>query len=197
MSALAAALAQFRAEFAGNLRLRFGIWLILAIVLLYAILLQNERLQSAHAAYATEAARQQRTTAMLARDDWPQLLQAEREHYRQFENWMWQAESEGLAQAQLQRELMQMSQKAGLIDVRVRSGTTESVPDVPGVWRVQANIVANHQAGVGLLMLHAIANHPRKLLVDRLEITRRNDRLTLLVSAYFTGFALEQPLDGR
>ena len=197
MSALATALAQFRTEFAGNLRLRFGVWLILAIVLLYTILLQNERLQGAHAAYATEAARQQRTTAMLARDDWPQLLQAERENYRQFENLMWQAESEGLAQAQLQRELMKMSQDAGLDEVRVHSGTIESVPDVPGVWRVQANVLGDYRAGAELRMLHAVATHPRKLLVDRLEITQSNRRLTLLLSAYFTGFALEQPPDER
>ena len=39
--------------------------------------------------------------------------------------------------------------------------------------------------------LHAFATHPKKLVVDRLDISQTQSRVNILVSAYFVGLAPE------
>lgn len=192
MSISAKVLRQLRAELADNLRLRYGIWLIVGILLLYFALVRNDRVQIAYAGYMAEANRLQRAAALLEREDWPQLLAAQRETHGRLEALLWQAESEGLAQAQLQSILQQMVETANLNNVLVRSGLSQPVPNLPDVWRIQMRVSGGYAQGAELQLLYAIATHPQKFVVDRLDITRSNSRLTLLVSAYFTGFAEEQ-----
>ena len=45
-------------------------------------------------------------------------------------------------------------------------------------------------------MLHAVATHPKKLVVDRLDLRRRDSRMTLMVSAYFVGIEDAEPEPG-
>lgn len=189
MSAASAALGQFATEFADNLRLRYGVWAIAAILLIYLALLQNARLQAAHADYAAEATRLQRAATILERDDWSQLLADEREAHGRLEQLIWRAESEGLAQAQVQSELKRIVEAAGLRNVLIRSGTSQPLAALPDVWRVQIRVTAGYSPGGELQLLHALATLPRKVVVDRLEITRSNSRLALLLSAYFIGFS--------
>ena len=192
MSALAAAFGQLRTEFAENLRLRYGVWLVAAILLIYFALLQNERAQAVFASYVAEANRLSRTAALLEREDWPQLLAAEREAHDRLAALIWQAESEGLAQAELQSEVRRMVEAARLTGVLIRTGISQPVPDMPDVWRIQMRVTGGYAQGAELRLLHAVATHPKRLVVDRLDITRTNSRLTLMVSAYFAGFAAER-----
>lgn len=192
MSALTAVLGQARAELAGNLRLRYGVWLVVAILLVYVALAQNDRAQAAFASYVAEANRLSRTAALLEREDWPQLLAAERETHGRLAALTWQAESEGIAQAELQNEVRRMVETARLNNVLVRTGVSQPLPGLPDVWRIQMRVTGGYVQGAELHLLHAVATHPKRLVVDRLEITRTNARLTLMVSAYFVGFAAEQ-----
>ena len=192
MNALAAVFGQARAELAGNLRLRYGVWLVVAILLAYLALAQNDRAQAAFASYAAEASRLSRTAALLEREDWPQLLAAERETHGRLAALTWQAESEGIAQAELQNEVRQMVEAARLNNVLIRTGVSQQVPGLPAVWRTQMRVTGGYPQGAELQLLHAVATHPKRLVVDRLDITRTNVRLTLMVSAYFVGFASEQ-----
>ena len=192
MSALAAVLGQARAELAGNLRLRYGVWLVVAILLVYLALAQNDRAQAAFASYVAEANRLSRTAALLEREDWPQLLAAQQKTHGRLQALTWQAESEGIAQAELQNEVKRMVEAARLSGVITRTGVSQPVPGLPDVWRVQMHVTGGYGSGAELQLLYAIATHPKRLVVDRLDITRTNARLTLMVSAYFVGFALEQ-----
>ena len=73
---------------------------------------------------------------------------------------------------------------------RIRSGVSQPVPDLPGIWRVQSRLDAAYRPGVELQALHAMATHPKKLVVDRLDLRRRkgqDSRLALILSAYFVG----------
>ena len=48
-------------------------------------------------------------------------------------------------------------------------------------------------------MLHALATHPKKMIVDRLDLRRRGQRdsyLTLILSAYFVGVEAEPAQSG-
>lgn len=195
MNALSRALASLVAEVAGNARLRRGVWLSLGIVLSYCILVQSDRLAAVHAEYAAEAGRLAKARLLLQRQDWPELLEAERNTHRELTAAFWQAETEGLAQAKLQAALSGMFEGIELHNPRIRSGVSQPVPDLPGIWRVQSRLDAVYRPGVELQALHAMATYPKKLVVDRLDLRRRkgqDSRLALILSAYFVGIEEER-----
>ena len=195
MSALHRALRPLAAELAGNARLRWGVWLILGIVLLYCVLVQSDRVAAVHDEYAAEADRLAKADTLLQRQDWPELLEAERKTHRALKAVFWEAKTDGLAQAKLQGALTGAVEGLALRKPRIRSGVSQPVPDLPGIWRVQTRIDATYRPGVELQMLHALATHPKKLIVDRLDLRRRSRQdsyLTLILSAYFVGVEAEQ-----
>ena len=190
MGALNRVLAPLVAELSGNARLRWGVWLILGIVLVYWALVQSDRLAAARDEYAADTGRLMKAESLLERRDWPELLEAERKTHRELIATFWQAETEGLAQAKLQAALAGMIEDLDLSDVSVHSGTSQPMPDLPGIWRVQTRLDADYRPGVELQVLHAVATHPKKLVVDSLDLYRRkrqDSRLALSLSAYFVG----------
>ena len=194
MSVLNTTLRRAGAEFAENARARLGVWLILGIVLVYGLLVQSDRLQHARDAYAAESARLAHAETLRGGKDWMQLLAAEREASRALENAFWQAETEGVAQARLQATLTEMVKGLDLRRPNIRSGVSQAVPDVPGVWQVQARLTCQYRPGAELQMWYRLATHPKKLVVERLDVRRETSRMTLIVSAYFVGIEPEQEM---
>ena len=195
MSGLNDVFASFAAELAGNARLRWGVWLVLGILLFYCILVQSDRVAAVHDEYAAETGQLTKAEALLQRRDWPDLLEAERQTHRALTATFWQAETEGLAQAKLQAALTGMVEGLDLRNLRIRSGVSQPVPDLPGIWRVQTRLDAAYRPGVELQALHAMATYPKKLVVDRLDLSRRgrqDSRLTLILSAYFVGVEAQE-----
>ncbi len=195
MSALPRLFQDFRSEFAVNVRLRLGVWVIAVVVVLYLALIQSDRVADAHALYSAEAGRLARAEVLLRREDWSQLLEAERAANEALEGAFWQADTQGLAQAQLQAALAGIASGLKLRDVRIQPGLVQPVPEVSGLWRVQAQFGAGHDSGTQLQVLHALATHPRKLVVDRLDMVQGRARLVALVSAYFVGLRAEPELE--
>ena len=178
------------AEFAANARLRWGIRLAVAIVLGYCIVVQSERLAALDRDYAAETARLAKAEALLRRRDWPELLEAERGTHRELESKFWLARTEGLAQAKLQTAVSEIVERLALRNPQIRSGVTQPVPGLPGVWRVQTRLNAAYRPGIELNVLHALATHPKQLVVDRFDLSsnvRDDSRLMLILSAYFVG----------
>ena len=196
MSALRQGLARLSAEFANNTRSRWGVWLIFGIALFYCILVQSDRVAGVHDEYAAEADRVRKAEVLLDdRRDWAQLLEAEREIYRERMAMFWQAETEGLAQAKLQAALSGVVDGFDLRKPRIHSGVSQPVPDLPEIWRVQIQLNGRYRPGGELPILHALATYPKKLVVDRLDLRQRNRReahLALILSAYFVGIEAEQ-----
>ena len=190
MRALVRALRPLAAEFAANPRLRGGLWLILCILLLYCILVQSDRLAAAHADHAAELGRLAKAERVLAGEDWPALLEAERAIHQALESKFWRSETEGLAQAQLQDALAGAIQGLDLTRMRIRSGVSQPVAELPGIWRVQTRLDSTYKGGVELELLRALATHPKKIVVDRLDLRRRDrhdSHMVLILSAYFVG----------
>ncbi|MYE11898.1 MAG: hypothetical protein F4X99_09590, partial [Gammaproteobacteria bacterium] len=99
MNALAEAFGRLRAELAANARLRAGAWTIAAILAVYGLLVQSDRVEAAYTIYMGDAERLARAQDLLTRDDLPALLQAERERDEALTERFWHAETQGLAQA--------------------------------------------------------------------------------------------------
>ena len=188
-SRVRSALAPLREEFASNIRVRLGVWCVLAMVFLYWILVRSDDLQAARAEYAGEIARLERAQDARAEEDWPLLLEIEQRTGAELTENFWQAETEGVAQARLLASLTELAGEIELRDPRVQPGVTQPVADAADVWRVQARLTARHRMGAELRLLHALATHPKKLVVDRLDISQTQARVNILVSAYFVGLA--------
>ena len=188
MKALLQLALRARDELAANPRLRLGVWLIVAILLFYWVaLVQPERRALAVDEYtdtATRLASSQRV--MDRREEWPGLLAAAQESDQVLQRSFWRADTEGLARAGLQETLEKVVADLDTRNVAIESGSSRPVTDVEGLWQVQARLTANYSAGTELKLLHALATHPRKLVVDRVDLVRgRQSRIILLVSAYF------------
>ena len=192
MSALTDTLERYRAELAENTRLRLGLWLVLILAVFYAVLLQSDRVDASYDEYAIEADRLARIEANLTSGEWQQLLAAEQETNAALAAKLWRADSPGLAQANVQAALGEVMQGLNLRNPRIRPGVSQAVPDAPGIWRVQMQLSASYRRGMESEALHRVATYPRKLAVDRLDLNRSNDRIRLIVSAYFLGVAVQE-----
>lgn len=191
MKTLETTLTRVRSEFTENTRARGGVWLILGLMLVYGLLVQSDRLQDASDAYAAEATRLARSETLQGGEDWTRLLAAERETHQALQDAFWQAETEGEAQARLQAVLTAMTKGLDLRRARIRSGVSLEVPDLPGVRQVQTSLNCHYLPGAELQVLYRLATHPKKLVVERLDVRRESLRMTLVVSAYFMG--IESP----
>ena len=191
MSAVTDTLERYRAELAGNARLRLGLWIALGLAVFYAALLQSDRVDAAHREHAIEADRLARVEATLRSGDWQEWLGAERETNASLADQLWRADTPGLAQANLQAALGEITAGLELRQSRIRPGVSQTVPDAPGIWRVQMQLTASYRRGAELEILHRVATYPKKLVVDRLDLSRNNDRIRLILSAYFLEVSAE------
>lgn len=191
MNAWRQALARVRTELDRSPRLRLGVWLIVGLLLVLGLTVQSDRLSAATTAYAEETRLLAGAQTALARTDWPELLTAEKAVHETLAARFWQAETEGLAQAQLQQALREMGERLDLRNVRIRAGLTRAVPELPGVCQVQARFRSTYRDGDELRLLYALATFDRKLVADRLQLTDRTAAVTVIVSAYFIGLTAE------
>ena len=182
---------RYGSELADNARLRVGLWAVLMLAILYGVMLQADRLDAAYDDYGTEADRFTRVEASLASGDWQDWLREEQDSNERLAARLWRADTPGLAQANLQATLNEITEGLELRDARVRPGVSQPAPGAPGVWRVQMQFTASYRRGAELQVLHRLATYPRKLVVDRLDLSRNNDRLRLILSAYFLGVGAE------
>ena len=119
------------------------------------------------------------------------MLAAEKAVYDTLTARFWQAETEGLAQAQLQQALREMADRLNLRNTRIRAGLTRAVPELPGVCQVQTRFRATYREGDELRLLYTMATFDRKLVADRLQLSDRTAVVTVIVSAYFIGLTAE------
>jgi len=187
MSVAGQQLRSIMAELKENTRLRVGVWLITFIAFGQLLLVQSDRNALAYDDYLGELQRLRKAEALGNEERWPELLDAEETRRAALTSSLWEAETTGLAQASLQATLGDRVAGLDVRNVRIRSGVSEPVPDLPGVWQIQAQLEASYQRGAELQFLYALAISPKKLFVDRLDLSPQNARMLVLVSAYFVG----------
>jgi len=184
-------LAQAQRELQQNTRLRMGVWLIVIIGLVYLALVQSDRLTEAYNEFADQLQQLDRVESVQTGSDWADELAAEKALAEDLSGELWKAESQGLAQASLQASLDNIISDLNLGNARIRSGVMQPAAELPDVWQIQAQLEGRYRAGAELQLLYAIATHPEKLTIDRLDLSRQNSRLVVLVSAYFVGITAD------
>ena len=178
---------EFQIEVRSNARLRTGIWSILLILLFYLVLVQAERVSDEISAYNVQSVRLEKVLRLQDQEDLWRLLELEKQAAARLQEYLWNADTLGVAQASLQQSINSILANMKVRNPRIRFGIAQPLEGAQGVWQVQAQIDAHYSRGDEVKLLHDLATHPKKLIVDRLELDSRGRRLLVQVSAYFKG----------
>jgi len=152
---------------------------------------QSERVDEAFSAAAQQTERLGRAETLLQQDDWVTRAETENTAFAELSERLWQAETVGLAQANLQGALSAITRNLNLRNSRVRSGTVQPVEGVDGIWQIQVQLDAQYSPGDELGLLYRMAQSSKLMVVERFDLQPNNRRLSLIVSGYFTGLQEE------
>lgn len=165
-----------------NPRLRVGLWLMLGVFWLYALLVLRDETGTANKEYQTLAKRVTRVQADANQKDW--LSRAESAGAAQLiaENRLWQAGTIGLAQATFQDWLTQLAQQSGLTrpvitvaaqDDNAAEKANSTKAEVGGnadIWRVSAKVGFEFTTKDLYTLMGRLESHDKQIIVESLVI---------------------------
>lgn len=179
---------QLQQQANANPRLRWMLWGILYIFLIYfALSLGEWRVE-----HQQEINQLQRTINKLeqleSQTEWPQRWTAEKEVGAQLQQRLWKAKTAGLAEADLQNYLRDLINNHNADGLRLRLAPTETVViGGESLFKVSADVSA--VLGIAQIdnLMRSMAEHPQALLVERFAFSpQRTGQLNMLVTAYFS-----------
>ncbi|WP_331351941.1 hypothetical protein [Cellvibrio sp. UBA7671] len=184
---------QLQQQTNGNPRLRWMLWGVLYIFLIYFALSLGEW----RAGQVQSINQLQRTAAKLdqlkSQTDWPQRWTAEKAVTTQLRQRLWQAATPALAEADLQNYLRNLANSHSGDALRLRLAPTEMV-EVGGetLFKVSAEVSVMILPAQINSFIRSMADNPRMLVVERFGYgAERSGQLNLLVVAYFSAIKLE------
>lgn len=186
MSALLATLlAQVRAEFQANARLRWGGLLIAAIMLFYLWLVLSDLRTQMQGDYVQLVQRRDKITSLAGQEEWLQRAEQARVLRDALQAQIPSVETLGLAQASVQslaRDLISASGK----QLRVQAETATEVGRGSGIWRVPVVISGGMAPAAALQLIQRIESQPNLVVVEQAIVINRNAGvLTLTMAAFF------------
>ncbi len=176
---------ELRLELKKNIRLRIGLWLILAIIAIYSLLLLNEYEMRLQAQYETRIAHLARLQDVTSQAEWIQREKQANSAKIMLENKLWTAVSKGLAQADFQAWLAGQIQAAKIQEPKMLVDEAKDVPT--NIWLVKAKLEGIFETDALQRLLLNFAQHSQWVVVDSFEVrqSNRKPRFTLLMSVYF------------
>ncbi|OQW93386.1 MAG: hypothetical protein BWK79_11395 [Beggiatoa sp. IS2] len=181
--------ANFTSEFLKNVRLRIGIWLIIALLLSYLVTLFSDYQQQLQENYGGVLNRLAQLQTLAQQTEWGDRANQAKVLRNQLEMRLWQAETKGLAQATVQKWLSGEVERIKFEQPYLQvEAATESLK-YPGLWVVAARLDATFESQSFESLLLAIVQYPLMTVTERLEIRQIGfsvPKFTLILSAYFT-----------
>ena len=179
---------QLQQQTAANPRLRWMLWGILYIFLIYFALSLGEW----RTGQQQEISQLQRTAIKLehleSQTEWPERWADEQQISEQLKAKLWKAATPALAEADLQNYLRSLMTRVDARDTRLRLAPTETLTmGDETLFKVSADVSGIvGSARINDLML-AMANHPQVLLIERFNYgPQRGGQLGMLVIGYFS-----------
>lgn len=185
-------------ELKTNPRLRWGVWLIAAILWLYVALEMRDASRRQVERYATTARQVEMARAALAQSDWKTRLEDVRALQSQLERRLWREGTLGLAQASFQDWLNVAAQQNTLSRVSIvvaaqedpgargdMPGGRETVASQPPLWKVSARMSFDFDPRTLYPFLARIATSERGVFVESLVIRGTPLRVEMGLVAYF------------
>ncbi|MEN9460212.1 MAG: hypothetical protein RIS84_232 [Pseudomonadota bacterium] len=173
-------------ELRNNTRLRLGIWLILAIVLGYSLLVMDDYRKQLATEHQTLAERLDKLETLVKQTVWTERATAAHALQVQVESKLWVANSKGLAQANVQAWLDSQLKVLKVAEPRLKVEAAVENSQHRNLWQVSGQIDGIFTPASMEQFLLNIATHPQWILVERLEIRQgQPSRFTMVVTAYF------------
>lgn len=192
-----------------NPRLRLGLWLIIGIAWLYALLLLRDEARHAVSEHQTLARKVARFQAQAKQTDWMERVEPARALQLELESQLWRESTVGLAQAAFQDWLNQAVQQANLARPMVtvaaqeesaseKSGTDATGSDRNGdVWKVSAKVGFDFTPKGLYALLGRLAGHDKQIVVETLVIRGvPTPRAEMVLVAYFQKPAAQEGVTG-
>lgn len=179
---------QFQQQANANPRLRWMLWGVLYIFLMYfALSLGDWRVEQAQSINQL-----QRTVIKLeqleSQTEWPERWADEKTISAQLNQRLWRATTPGLAEADLQNYLRLLMNTHNVEGLRLRLAPTETlVLGGETLFKVSADVSGVIDPTQINSLIRTIAEHPQVLLVERFSYSpQRAGQLNLLVTGYFS-----------
>lgn len=186
MSAMSATLlAQARAEFRANARLRWGGLLIVAIMVFYLWLVLSDLRAQMQRDYVQQVQRLDKITSLSGQDEWLQRAEQARVLRDALQAQIPTVATLGLAQASVQsiaRDLIAASGKP----LRVQAETATEVGRGSGIWRVPVVISGALAPDRALQLIRNIERQQNLVVVDQVILLNRPGvPFTVTMTAFF------------
>lgn len=190
---------KLRAELAANHRLRWGVWAIVAIMWIYAVLVLRDAARAERLAVEQASRRIATLEQVAAERDWPARLRSAEDLRQKLEGRLWHAGTLGLAQAAFQDWVNQAVQQAGVRKPAVAVAAQEesaarpaagAAPTEAGassdLWKTTARVAFDFEPSALYRFLQRLAANDKAVVVESLTIRGTpGGRAEMVLVAYF------------
>lgn len=175
------------AEWRENTRLRWGVFAVLIIVLIYGIEMTQDLAASLRAEVSALMAKDVRLQNIKGQEGWPAVVEQAESHLANAARHLWAAETPGLAQATLQGWLSDLLEEAPVKGRALTVNVAEATEGDANLWRVRGEMRGEMAQRDFLNLLQAIETHPRRVQVVQMQwtLSRLGVRASLQVEALF------------
>lgn len=170
---IGAAWRQARAEWQANVRLRWGVRLVVITLWIWLALVAQDHAQVWRTEAGEASAELERLQPLRAQTQWSQRAEAARVQLEAARAMLWPSASQGQAEAALQDMLRELCTKAGLPvrELAVAAAAPAQQAGADGIRPVRARLVVDMGNRLALMgVLAEIGRSPRVMMVDSLRL---------------------------
>lgn len=173
-------------ELRTNRRAQLGLALIIVLIAAYGFGVLRSATARIEAEYRRDTQMMERVAAAESEKDWPQRAKDSAAELSQLNQQLWPAETEGIAQADLQAWVSNLGRELGLpvLDIRVESAKIKDFP--PELRQITATITAQPSEAAVIGLLERLDQAPHLSVVTRLHVRQQPSPVLELV---LTGYA--------
>ncbi|GAB1408568.1 hypothetical protein MASR1M8_24870 [Thermomonas brevis] len=185
MSRLQETIRKLRAEVAGNRRLAWGLAVIAGILVLQAFLMLLDLRAAQAREYQLQVQKLGKMKSLAGEHVWVQRAEVAARLRRALEAEIPQAETAGVAQAQVLTWVRDAAVGTAAEGLRIQPGTPEQVAAVPGVWRIPVTVAGGAPPAKAIELIRQVEQ--RRTLTSVAEanlLNKENKTFTLALVAY-------------
>ena len=176
----------FRDEFRTNGKVRLGIWLIVAILVLYMILLLQDVNTDLRHKCAAQLEKRARLEAIADEHIWKKRAKSAKKAYVDELKYFPVIQSEGLARAGVENQVSAMLSRIGVRNSRLQMDQFNALASHPGIRQLPIRIEGVFAPVALLRLLYALQRLHQRGEVMQLTIARgSNSRFELVYALYF------------
>ncbi len=180
------ALQQFRAQLQENSRLRMGCWIILLILVLYLIMILQDKNRELHSQFSQYGGELLRLEKVADGKKWRQRAQSEMNAWTDELKHFPLIESQGMAIAGIENKIRAILPTVGAATPRLNIEPFRAITNIPGIMQLTVNIDGSYTHKYFVQLLYDIEKMDQRGKITSLHITRnRIPRFSLTYVYYF------------